>query len=71
VRCKAIERSCKGLAHEYMGLSTELDNLQKHVLLHTEIPQYSNLYQRVSDLMRMTGELTIHQGFMVNDTLNA
>ena len=71
VRCKAIERACKGLAHEYMGLSTELDNLQKHVLLHTEIPQYSNLYQRVSDLMRMTGELTIHQGYMVNDTLNA
>lgn len=61
----------KKLAHTYFGLSTELDNLQKLVLKKTEIPQFSNLYQRISDLVRMTGELSIHQGFMVNDALNA
>ena len=59
------------MAAEYFGLSTELDNLQKLILANAEIPQFSNLYQRVSDLLRMTGELTVHQGYMVNDTLNA
>jgi hypothetical protein len=24
----------------------------------------------MSDLVRMTGELSVHQGFMINDTLN-
>ena len=61
----------KKLSHTYFGLSTELDNLQKLVLKKTEIPQFSNLYQRISDLVRMTGELSIHQGFMVNDSLNS
>jgi hypothetical protein len=37
----------------------------------TEIPQFCNLYQKISDLMRMTGELAVHQGFMVNDSLNS
>ena len=70
-RCKAVEKASKTLAHQYFGLSTELDNLQKLVLKHTEIPQFSNLYQRMSDLIRMTGELSVHQGFMINDTLNS
>ena len=25
----------------------------------------------MSDLMRLTGELSVHQGFMINDTLNS
>lgn len=70
-RCKQVETQAKKLAHQYFGLSTELDNLQKLILKKTEIPQFSNLYQRISDLVRMTGELSIHQGFMVNDALNA
>jgi hypothetical protein len=37
-RCKEIERVSKDLAHQYFGLSTELDNLQKLVLAKTEIP---------------------------------
>ena len=57
----------KNLAHSYFGLSTELDNLQKLILTKTEIPQFSSLYERISELMRMQGELAIHQGFMVND----
>ena len=61
----------KKLAYQYFGLSTELDNLKKLVLQKTEIPQFRNLYQRISDLVRMTGELSIHQGFMVIDALNA
>lgn len=69
-RCKGIERVSKTLAHEYFGLSTELDNLQKLILAKTEIPQFANLYQRMSDLVRMTGELAVHQGFMINDSLN-
>ena len=48
----------------------ELDNLQKIVMDKTDIVQYGNLYQRMSDLVKMTGELSLHQGFMVNDTLN-
>lgn len=59
-RCKQVETQAKKLAHQYFGLSTELDNLQKLVLKKTEIPQFSNLYQRISDLVRMTGELSIH-----------
>lgn len=51
-KCKQIERFSKDLAHCYFGLATELDNLQKIVLQKTEIPQFSNLYQRVSDLVR-------------------
>ena len=70
-RCKTIENTSKKMAAEYFALSTELDNLQKIILANAEIPQFSNLYQRVSDLLRLTGELTVHQGFMVNDTLNA
>ena len=58
------------MGSHYFKLSTELDNLQKLVLQKTEISQYSNLYQRMSDLVHMTGELAVHQGFMVNDTLN-
>jgi len=69
-RCKAIEKASKTLALEYFGLSTELDNLQKLVMQKTEISQFSQLYQGMSDLVRMTGELAVHQGFMVNDTLN-
>lgn len=69
-RCKSIERVAKQLSHQYFGLSTELDNLQKLVLAKTEIPQFSNLYQRMSDLVRMTGELAVHQGYMINDSLN-
>jgi len=59
------------MAHEYFTLSVELDNLQKVVEKYTEIPQFSNLYQRMSDLVRMTGELSIHQGFLINDSLNS
>ncbi len=69
-RCKHIERVSKHLAHQYFSLSTELDNLQKLILAKTEIPQFANLYQRMSDLVRMTGELSVHQGYMINDTLN-
>jgi len=69
-RSKAIETASKRLAHEYFGLSTELDNLQKAVLQKTEIPQFANLYQRISDLVKMTGELSVHQGYMINHTLN-
>lgn len=50
----------KKLAYTYFGLSTELDNLRKLVLAKTEIPQFSNLYERISDLVRMTGEVSIH-----------
>lgn len=70
-QCKNIERSSQEMAKHYFKLSTELDNLQKLVLQKTEIPQYSNLYQRMSDLVHQTGELTIHQGFMINDKINA
>ena len=59
------------MAKAYFKLSTELDYLQKLIAHNTEIPQYSNLYQRMSDLLHMTGELVVHQGFMINDTLNA
>jgi len=69
-RCKAIERSSKALGYQCMSLSTELDNLQNIVRKKTEIPQFSNLYQRMSDLIRMSGELALHQGYMINDTLN-
>jgi len=58
------------MAKHYFKLSTELDNLQK-LSKYCEIPQYTNLYQRMSDLVHMTGELTVHQGFMINDTLNS
>lgn len=58
------------MAKHYFKLSTELDNLFR-LSKYTEIPQYANLYQRMSDLVHMTGELTIHQGFMINDTLNS
>jgi hypothetical protein len=67
--CKAIERTGKDMAKHYFKLATELDNLQK-LSKYTEIPQYSNLYQRMSDLIHMTGELTVHQGYLINDTLN-
>lgn len=70
-RCKAIERASKNLGYQCFGLSTELDNLQDLIRKKTEIPQFSNLYQRMSDLMRMAGELALHQGYMVNDSLNA
>lgn len=60
----------KNLAHAYFGLSTELDNLQKLILTKTEIPQFSSLYERIGELVRMQGEVSIHQGFMVNDALN-
>mmetsp|Transcript_11353 Transcript_11353/g.19128 ORF Transcript_11353/g.19128 Transcript_11353/m.19128 type:complete len:272 (+) Transcript_11353:1002-1817(+) len=70
-KCKSIERCSKDLAHSYFSLSTELDNLQKLVMDKTDIVQYGNLYQRMSDLVRMTGELAVHQGFLVNDTLNS
>ena len=70
-KCKQVERYSKDLAHCYFSLATELDNLQKIVLQKTEIPQFSNLYQRVSDLVRQTGDLVVHQGYMVNDTLNS
>lgn len=68
--CKAIERTGKDMAKHYFKLATELDNLQK-LSKYTEIPQYANLYQRMSDLIHMTGELTVHQGYMINDALNA
>ena len=70
-RCKQIERTSKDLATAYFALSSELDILQKLILQKVEIPQYANLYQRMSDLVRGTGELVIHQGYMVNDKLNA
>lgn len=57
--CKQIERTAKDMAKHYFKLATELDNLQK-LSKYTEIPQYSNLYQRMSDLIHMTGELTVH-----------
>lgn len=47
------------MAKHYFKLSTELDNLFR-LSKYTEIPQYANLYQRMSDLVHMTGELTIH-----------
>lgn len=58
------------MSKHYFKLATELDNLFK-LSKYTEIPQYANLYQRMSDLIHMTGELTIHQGYLINDTLNA
>ena len=67
---KSIENHSKMVAHDYFALSTELENLQKLVMEKTDIVQFANLYQRMSDLVRMTGELAVHQGFMVNDTLN-
>mmetsp|Transcript_5068 Transcript_5068/g.7650 ORF Transcript_5068/g.7650 Transcript_5068/m.7650 type:complete len:125 (+) Transcript_5068:1005-1379(+) len=70
-RCKAIERSSKVLAHDYFALQAELTNLQELVMNKTDIVQFGNLYQRMSDLVRMTGEMIVHQGYMVNDTLNA
>ena len=59
-KCKNIETYSKLLASQYFMLSTELDNLQKLVLAKTEIPQFSNLYQRMSELVRKTGDLAIH-----------
>jgi len=70
-KCKLIEKASKELAQQYFGLSAELDNLQKLVLNKAEIPQFSNMYRRMSDLMRITGEMTLHQGHMVNDCLNS
>lgn len=70
-QCKGIERTSIEMAKHYFKLSTELDNLNKLCLQRVEIPQFSNLYQRMSDIMQMTGELTVHQGFMINDKLNS
>jgi hypothetical protein len=69
-KCKQVERCSKQLATAYFGLSSELDNLQKLVGERTDVVQYANLYQRMSDLVKMTGELAMHQGYLVNDTLN-
>lgn len=59
-RCKAVEKASKALASQYFGLSSELDNLQKLALKSTDIPQFSGLYQKMSDLLKMTGELSVH-----------
>jgi len=69
--CKQIENASKKLAKHYFKLSVELDALQRLVLQRTEIPQFSNLYQRMSDLVHINGELALHQGFMINDSLNS
>ena len=59
-RCKNIERASKTLANEFFGLSTELDHLQKMIEQKVDIPQFSNLYQKMSDLMHMQGEMSLH-----------
>ena len=48
------------LASSYMSLSVELDNLQRLCRDQVEIPQFSNMYQRVSDLVKLNSELILH-----------
>ena len=59
------------LANTYMSLSVEMDNLQKLVRDQVEIPQFSNMYQRLSDLTKLNSELILHQGHLINDRLNS
>ena len=59
------------LASSYMSLSVELDNLQRLCRDQVEIPQFSNMYQRVSDLVKLNSELILHQGHLINDRLNS
>lgn len=71
LRCKAVEKASKTLANEYFALCSELKHLGQLVSGQSEIPQFQSLYQKASDLMHQMGDLSLHQGFLVNDSLNS
>lgn len=57
------------MADDYYAIGAEINHFAE-LLKPAEIPQITNLYKRMSDLVVRNGDFTLHSGELINASLN-
>jgi hypothetical protein len=69
LKTKELQRRAHELADDYYAVGAEINHFSE-LMKATEIPQISNLYRHLSELVVRNGDLTLHQGELMNESMS-